>query len=113
MRKGGAAARTMLIQAAADEWKVPAEECSAANSVITHADRPQDELRQSREAAAKVDPPKERPLKDPRTWTDRGKPLKRLDTPDKIVGKPLYGIDVRLPNMLYASIMPVRCSAAR
>jgi isoquinoline 1-oxidoreductase beta subunit len=106
VRKGGAAARMMLIQAAADEWKVPAEECSAANSVITHAKTGRKTtFGKVATAAAKVDPPKDVTLKDPKTWTIAGKPLKRLDTPDKIVGKPLYGIDVRLPNMLYASIV--------
>ena len=106
VRKGGAAARMMLIQAAADEWKVPAEECSAANSVITHAKTGRKTtFGKVASAAAKVDPPKDVTLKDPKTWTIAGKPLKRLDTPDKIVGKPLYGIDVRLPNMLYASIV--------
>ncbi len=106
VRKGGAAARMMLIQAAADEWKVPAEECSAANSVITHAKTSRKTtFGKVASAAAKVDPPKDVTLKDPKTWTIAGKPLKRLDTPDKIVGKPLYGIDVRLPNMLYASIV--------
>jgi isoquinoline 1-oxidoreductase beta subunit len=105
VRKGGAAARMMLIQAAADEWKVPAEECSAANSVITHAKTGRKTtFGKVATAAAKVEPPKDVTLKDPKTWTIAGKPLKRLDTPDKIVGKPLYGIDVRLPNMLYASI---------
>jgi len=105
VRKGGAAARMMLIQAAANEWKVPAEECSAANSVITHAKTGRKTtFGKVAAAAAKVDPPKDIPLKDPKTWTIAGKPLKRLDTPDKIVGKPLYGIDVRLPNMLYAAI---------
>jgi len=106
VRKGGAAARMMLIQAAADEWKVPAEECSAANSVITHAKTGRKTtFGKVASAAAKVDPPKDVTLQDPKTWTIAGKPLKRLDTPDKIVGKPLYGIDVRLPNMLYASIV--------
>jgi len=106
VRKGGAAARMMLIQAAADEWKVPAEECSAANSVITHAKTGRKTtFGKVATAAAKVEPPKDVTLKDPKTWTIAGKPLKRLDTPDKIVGKPLYGIDVRLPNMLYASIV--------
>jgi isoquinoline 1-oxidoreductase beta subunit len=106
VRKGGAAARMMLIQAAADEWKVPAEECSAANSVITHTKTGRKTtFGKVASAAAKVDPPKDVTLKDPKTWTIAGKPLKRLDTPDKIVGKPLYGIDVRLPNMLYASIV--------
>ena len=96
----------MLIQAAADEWKVPAAECSAANSVITHtASGRKVTFGKVADAAAKLDPPKDVPLKDPKTWTIAGKPLKRLDTPDKIVGKPIYGIDIRLPNMLYASIV--------
>ena len=105
VRKGGAAARMMLIQAAANDWKVPAEECSAANSVISHTktDR-KTTFGKVAAAAAKIDPPKDIPLKDPKTWTIAGKPLKRLDTPPKIVGKPLYGIDVREPNMLYAAI---------
>jgi len=95
----------MLIQAAANDWKVPAEECSAANSVISHTktDR-KTTFGKVAAAAAKIDPPKDIPLKDPKTWTIAGKPLKRLDTPPKIVGKPLYGIDVREPNMLYAAI---------
>jgi isoquinoline 1-oxidoreductase subunit beta len=105
VRKGGAAARMMLIQAAANDWKVPAEECSAENSVITHAKSGRKTtFGKVATAAAKIDPPKDIPLKDPKTWTIAGKPLKRLDTPPKIVGAPLYGIDVRLPNMLYATI---------
>ena len=105
VRKGGAAARMMLIQAAANEWKVPAEECSAANGVITHDKTGRKtSFGKVAAAAAKLDPPKDIPLKDPKTWTIAGKPLKRLDTPPKIVGKPLYGIDVREPNMLYAAI---------
>jgi isoquinoline 1-oxidoreductase beta subunit len=105
VRKGGAAARMMLIQAAANDWKVPAEECSAENSVITHTKSGRKTtFGKVATAAAKIDPPKDIPLKDPKTWTIAGKPLPRLDTPPKIVGKPLYGIDVRLPNMLYAAI---------
>src|SRR5215472_6981127 len=105
VRKGGAAARMMLIQAAANDWKVPAEECSAANGVITHDKTGRKtSFGKVAAAAAKLDPPKDIPLKDPKTWTIAGKPLKRLDTPPKIVGKPLYGIDVREPNMLCAAI---------
>jgi isoquinoline 1-oxidoreductase beta subunit len=105
VRKGGAAARTMLIQAAADDWKVPAAECTATNGVITHkGSGRKTTFGKVATAAAKVQPPGDVPLKDPKTWTIAGKPLKRLDTPLKIVGKPIYGIDVRLPNMLYAAI---------
>ena len=81
MRKGGAAAREMLIQAAADEWKVPAAECSAANSVITHTPSGRTTTYgKVAEAAAKLAPPKDVTLKDPKDWKIAGKPLKRLDT---------------------------------
>jgi isoquinoline 1-oxidoreductase beta subunit len=105
VRQGGATARIMLIQAAADAWSVPAAECSAANSVITH--KPSGRTTtygKVAEAAAKLDPPKDVPLKDPKDWTIAGKPLKRLDTADKLTGKLIFGIDTRLPGMLYASI---------
>jgi len=105
VRKGGAAARIMLIQAAAAAWNVPAAECTAANSVITHkASNRTVTFGKVAEAAAKLDPPKDIPLKDPKDWTIAGKPLKRLDTPDKIVGKTVFGIDTRMPGMLYAAI---------
>src|SRR5579883_1608496 len=105
VRKGGAAARMMLVQAAADQWKVPAAECTAQNGIITHKPSGRTiSFGKVADAAAKLDPPKDVPLKDPKTWTIAGKPLKRLDTPDKIVGKAIYGIDVRLPGMLYAAI---------
>ncbi len=71
----------MLIQAAANEWKVPASECSAANSVITH--KPSGRTTtygKVAEAAAKLEPPKEIKLKDVKDWKIAGKPLKRLDT---------------------------------
>jgi len=105
VRKGGATARMMLVQAAADSWKVPAAECTVSNGVITHkASNRKTTFGKVAAAAANVDPPKDVPLKDPKTWTIAGKPLKRLDTPAKIVGKAIYGIDVRLPGMLYAAI---------
>src|SRR5581483_7163192 len=69
VRKGGAAARVMLIQAAADAWKVPASECSAANSVITHKPSGRTvKFGQVAEAAAKLEPPKDVALKDPKDW---------------------------------------------
>ena len=105
VRKGGAAARMMLVQAAADSWKVPASECTAANGVITHsASKRQTTYGQIAEAAAKVEPPKEIKLKDPKDWKILGKGLHRLDTPPKVQGKAVYGIDIRLPDMLYAAI---------
>jgi isoquinoline 1-oxidoreductase beta subunit len=105
VRKGGATARMMLVQAAANEWKVPVAECTAANSVITHT--PSGRITtygKMAEAAAKVEPPAEVKLKDPKDWKIAGKGLKRLDTADKTTGKTTYGIDVKLPGMLNAAI---------
>jgi len=105
VRKGGAVARIMLIQAAADEWKVPASECTAANSVITHTPSGKTTTYgKVAEAAAKVTPPADVKLKDPKDWKLVGKGLKRLDTPDKVTGTTVYGIDVKLPGMLNAAI---------
>jgi len=105
VRKGGAAARMMLVQAAANEWKVAAAECVAANSVITH--KPSGRTMtygKVADAASKLEPPKEVPLKDPKDWKIIGKPLKRLDTRDKLIGKQIYGADLKLPGMLNAAI---------
>ncbi len=105
VRKGGAAARMMLIQAAADEWKVPPSECSVANGVITHAGSGrQTTYGKVAAAAAKLEPPADVPLKDPKDWKIAGKPVKRLDTADKLTGKKVYGIDLKMPGMLNAAI---------
>lgn len=113
VRQGGAAARQMLIQAAANEWKVPASECTAANSVITHAASGRKATYGSVAlAATKLTPPdpKSIALKDPKQWKIAGKPVKRLDTLDKLTGKQKYSIDTKLPGMLSAAIKacPVR-----
>ncbi|MGX1109211.1 isoquinoline 1-oxidoreductase beta subunit [Bradyrhizobium elkanii] len=105
VRKGGATARVMLIQAAANEWKVPASECKVSNGVITHtASGKTTTYGKVAEAAAKLEPPADVKLKDPKDWTIAGKGLKRLDTSDKTTGKMVYGIDVKLPGMLNAAI---------
>lgn len=105
VRKGGAAARMMLVQAAADEWKVPVGECSAAKGVISHkASGRSIRYGQVAAAAARLQPPTNVPLKDPKDWTIAGKPLKRLDTADKTTGKKVYGMDFKLPGMLNAAI---------
>ena len=105
VRKGGAAARMMLIEAAANEWKVPTSECTASNSVITHkASNRSTTYGKVAAAAAQIEPPKDPPLKDPKDWKLIGKSVKRLDTADKTVGKMMYGADVRLPGMLNATI---------
>jgi isoquinoline 1-oxidoreductase subunit beta len=105
VRKGGAAAREMLKQAAATEWKVPVSEVSASNSVITH--KPSGRTTtygKVAEAAAKIEPPSDIKLKDPKDWKIAGKPLKRLDTADKLTGKQIYSMDFKLPGMLSAAI---------
>ncbi|MGY4161883.1 isoquinoline 1-oxidoreductase beta subunit [Bradyrhizobium sp. USDA 4461] len=105
VRKGGATARVMLIQAAANEWKVPAAECTVSNGVITHTPSGKTTTYgKVAEAAAKLEPPADVKLKDPKDWTIAGKGLKRLDTVDKTTGKMIYGIDVKLPGMLNAAI---------
>lgn len=105
VRKGGAAARIMLVQAAAGEWKVPASECSAAKGVITHkASGRSLRYGEVAAAAARLSPPTEVSLKDPKDWTIAGKPLRRLDTADKTNGKKIYGMDFKLPGMLNAAI---------
>jgi isoquinoline 1-oxidoreductase beta subunit len=104
VREGGAIARTMLIEAAAAEWKVPASECTAANSVVSHSSGKKLGYGHLAAAAAKLDPPKEVKLKDPKDWQVIGKPIHRLDTMDKLTGKQMYGIDVKLPGMLTAAV---------
>lgn len=105
VRKGGAIAKMMLVQAAADEWKVPASECTAADSVITHKGSGRTTTYgKVAGAAAKLTPPTEVTLKDPKTWKIAGKPLKRLDTVDKTTGKQVFGMDLKLPGMLNAAI---------
>jgi isoquinoline 1-oxidoreductase beta subunit len=105
VRKGGATARMMLIQAAANAWNVPASECSTTNGVITHQSSGRSvSYGKVADAAAKLTPPSDVALRSTKDWKIAGKPLKRLDTPDKLVGKTTYGIDVRLPGMLYAAI---------
>ena len=106
VRKGGAAARTMLIQAAASEWNVPASECVAENSVITHTPSGRTTTYgKVAAAAAKLEAPADIPLKDPKDWKIAGKPMKRLDTAEKLNGKLVYAIDLQLPDMLNAAVI--------
>ncbi|MBI4365326.1 MAG: xanthine dehydrogenase family protein molybdopterin-binding subunit, partial [Deltaproteobacteria bacterium] len=104
VREGGAAARLMLIQAAANEWKVPADQCKAENSVITGPGGRKTTFGKMAEAASKLPVPEKPKLKDPKDWKIAGKPLKRLDTADKVTGKQVYGADLKLPGMLNATI---------
>jgi isoquinoline 1-oxidoreductase beta subunit len=107
VRQGGAAARMMLVQAAANQWGVPASECSAANSIVTHQPSGRT-LGYGRLAGAAAKLPAPDPgsvkLKDPKNWKLAGKSVKRLDTLDKLTGKQVYGFDLKLPGMLNAAI---------
>ncbi len=105
VRQGGAMAREMLIAAAAADWKVPATECSAAKSIITHKSSGRTVgFGKVAEAAAKLEPPKEVKLKDPKDWQIAGKPIKKLDTLEKVTGTQIYGIDFTMPGMLIAAV---------
>ena len=106
LRRAGATAREMLIAAAAARWNVPGTECAAANSVITHLPSGRTiTFGRVAAAAAEVAPPTQVKLKDSKDWKLIGSRQRRFDVADKITGKPIYAIDVRLPNMLYAAIV--------
>ncbi len=107
VRQGGAAARTLLLQAAAAEWKVPVEELTVDKGVVSHAkSNRKTTYGKLATAASKLPVPdlKTMKLKDPKDWKIAGKPLKRLDTRDKVDGRKIYGADLNLPGMLNASI---------
>jgi isoquinoline 1-oxidoreductase beta subunit len=105
LRKAGATAREMLLAAAAQKWGVPRSELRAENSVITHVPTGRTmTYAEVAEAAAKLSPPAEVTLKDPKDWKLIGKVHARIDLPDKVLGRPVYGIDVRIPGMLYATL---------
>jgi isoquinoline 1-oxidoreductase beta subunit len=105
VRKGGATARLMLVQAAADQWQVPAAECTTSAGVITHGPSGRKTTYGAvAPAAAKLKPPADVKLKDPKDWKIAGKPLPRLDTLDKLNGEQVYGMDLTLPGMLNAAI---------
>jgi isoquinoline 1-oxidoreductase subunit beta len=107
VRRGGAAARMMLMQAAADQWTVPVTELTVSNGVVTHtATKRSTTYGKVAKSAARLSAPdpKSITLKDPKSWTIAGKPLKRLDTADKLNGSKKYAIDINLPGMLSAAI---------
>ena len=105
VRKGGAAARMMLVQAAAEGWKVPAAECRVNAGVITHpGSGRRTTYGQVSAAAAKLPVPAEVPLKDPKDWKVTGQRLARLDTVEKTNGALVYGADLNLPGLLNAAI---------
>src|SRR5258708_7050174 len=105
LRAAGATARAMLVQAAAQQWQVEPASCTTANGVVTHPPSGRQlSFGVLAASATGKTPPKEAPLKDPKDFVLIGKPLKRLDTPDKVNGKVVYGIDAILPGMKFATV---------
>ncbi len=105
LRVAGAAARAMLVQAAAQQWQVEPASCTAANGKVTHAASGRTlAYGDLADAASALPVPADPPLKDPKDFTLIGKPLKRLDTPNKTDGKVIYGIDAMLPGMKFATL---------
>jgi isoquinoline 1-oxidoreductase beta subunit len=105
LREAGAGARAMLVQAAAREWQVEPASCTTASGEVTHNDSGRKLAYGALAlAASSQTPPKDVALKDPNNFTLIGKPLKRFDTPDKVNGKAVYGIDAMLPDMKFATL---------
>ena len=107
VRQGGAAARMLLLQAAADEWNVPVGEVTVAGGIITHAASSRTtSYGKVAAAASKLTPPdpKSIKLKNPQDWKIAGKPMMRLDTADKVNGAKIFSIDLKLPGMLNAAV---------
>jgi isoquinoline 1-oxidoreductase beta subunit len=105
LRNAGASARAMLVQAAAQQWQVEPASCTTSNGEVTHKESGRKlSYGALANAAGMQTPPKDVPLKDPKDFVLIGKPLKRLDTPDKANGKAVYGIDAMLPGMKFATL---------
>jgi isoquinoline 1-oxidoreductase subunit beta len=105
LRQAGASARGMLIQAAAREWQVEPASCTAANGEVTHKESGRKlSYGALATSAGSERPPADVALKDPKDFVLIGKPLKRLDTPDKVNGKAVYGIDAMLADMKFATL---------
>ncbi|CAB3685195.1 Isoquinoline 1-oxidoreductase subunit beta [Paraburkholderia phenoliruptrix] len=105
MRRAGATARTLLVAAAAQQWQVDAASCHAQNGQVIHAASNRSiGYGQLVEAAAKLPAPQNVPLKDPKDFRIVGTAVKRLDSPEKVDGTAQFGLDVRVPDMVYAAI---------
>ena len=104
LRKAGAQARSMLIAAASQRWRVPPSDCRAIDGKIVSSHGRTATYGQLAEAAAKMPVPKDVALKDATQFRLIGKPLPRLDTPAKVDGSAEFGLDVKLPGMLYAAV---------
>jgi isoquinoline 1-oxidoreductase beta subunit len=104
LRQAGAAARSMLVAAAAQQWKVPAAECQASNSVVTHPSGLRATYGELAGLASSLPVPTNVKLKDPKDWTLIGTSPPRLDIADKVDGSQRYAVDMQLPGMLHAAI---------
>src|SRR5260370_42193867 len=107
LRKAGAAAREMLLSAAAAQWNVPRSECHAESSFVIHASTQRRlAFEQLLAAASALHPPADPPLKNPSDFTLIGKSTGRTDSLAKVIGSTKYGLDTRLPGMLIAAVEP-------
>ena len=105
LRQAGAGARAMLVSAAATQWNVPASELRTEKSMVYHdASKRSASYGSLATAAAAIAPPTKVDLKPREAWTIIGKKIARVDTPAKVQGKAGFGIDVRVPGMVYAAI---------
>ncbi|MEN3291162.1 MAG: isoquinoline 1-oxidoreductase subunit beta [Burkholderiales bacterium] len=104
LRIGGAQVRTMLVSAAANKWGVDPAQCRAENGTVFGPGGKKATYGELAEAASKLPVPKDVVLKDPKNFKIVGKPTRRLDTPAKVNGTAEFGIDVKLPGMVYASL---------
>lgn len=103
--KLGATARQMLINAAATKWNVSASECYAENGLVVHKSSGRKmHYGELVEAASKLTPPQDVVLKDPKNYKIIRKPMPRQDTPSKVNGKAVFGLDKKLPGMMYAVV---------
>lgn len=105
LRKAGAAGRAMLVKAAAETWKVPEAECEASNGVVKHKKTGRSlSYGKLCEKASGLPVPQDPPLKKESEFRYMGKPLPRLDIPDKVAGTAVFGIDISVPDMLYGVV---------
>ncbi len=104
LRKAGASAREMLVAAAAQTWNVPASDCRTENGMVIHASGKKLSYGELASKAATMAVPQQPKLKEPKDFKLIGKRVMKLDTPDKVSGKAIYGMDVKVPNMLVAVV---------
>ncbi|WP_407176882.1 molybdopterin cofactor-binding domain-containing protein [Bradyrhizobium sp. STM 3562] len=105
LRKAGAGARAQLVQAAAKQWQVEPASCTTSKGEVTHKDSGRKLSYGELTTAARSEiAPKDVPLKDPKDFVCIGQPLKRFDTPEKVNGRAIYGIDATLPGMKFATV---------